>query len=180
LLLQWSEILSKVIFDTIPRTQNWITTDDVDIQKFKQERSERGNRLMTAITSTVREWSGVHIEPHDRDGQEFTLAHPGRVVDIPFIRRVRDILIEEGLAEKHHIHPDSGWASSYIEDEGSVERALWLLRVSYLYHAISMRNRSDSEALVGIDVEQELGELDLSDDLQSVFADFLEQTARSP
>jgi hypothetical protein len=136
---------------------------------------------MTAIQSTVGEWSSVQVESHDMGGQEFTLAgrefghiHPGRVVDIPFARRVRDILIEEGVAEKHHIYPDSGWVSSYIEDEGSVERALWLLRVSYLYHVISTRNRSDSEALAGIDVEQELGELDASDDLRSVFANLLE------
>jgi hypothetical protein len=140
---------------------------------------------MTAILSTVREWSGVQVEPHDRGGQEFTLTgrklghiHPGWVVDIPFARRVRDILIEEGVAEKHHIYPDSGWVSTYIEDDGSVERA-WLLRVSYLYHVISMWNRSDSDTLADIDIEQELGELDASDDLRAVFADLLEQTART-
>ena len=116
---------------------------------------------MTAIPSTVGEWSGVQVEPHDRGGQEFTLAgrefghiHPDRVVDFPFARRVRDILIEEGVAEKHHIYPDSGWVSSYIDGAESIERALWLLRVSYLYHAVSMQNRDSSKDFADIDIEK--------------------------
>jgi hypothetical protein len=139
---------------------------------------------MTNIESTVGEWSGVQVGMHDRGGREFTLAnrelghvHPGRVVDIPFAKRIRDILIEEELAEKHHIYPDSGWVSSYIEGEDSVERALWLLRVSYLYHVIGVQNRDDSKSFTGTDVEQELDELAPNDDLRGVFSDLLERTA---
>lgn len=142
---------------------------------------------MTDITSTVDQWPGVRVEPHDRGGQEFTLAsrelghiHPGRVVDIPFAKRIRDILIEEGRAEKHHIFPDSGWVSSYFGDEDSIERALWLLRVSYLYHVSSVQNREDGENLAGVDVEQEIDELDPSDDLREIFTDLLGQTSQSP
>lgn len=141
---------------------------------------------MTDVTSTVKQWPSVQIKPHDRGGQEFTLAgrelghiHPGRVVDIPFTKRIRDILIEDELAEKHHIYPDSGWVSSYLGDEDSTERTLWLLRVSYLYHIISIQNREDGETLAEIDVEQEINEIDPSDDLRVVFTDLLERTTQS-
>jgi hypothetical protein len=53
------------------------------------------------------------------------------LVDIPFPRRVRDELVASGQAEPHHILPESGWISFYIQKEEDVERAIALFRRSF-------------------------------------------------
>lgn len=132
---------------------------------------------MNSIESTVSAWSGVKVDSHDRGGgREFTLdgreighIHRGKLVDIPFTKRVRDVLIEENRAEKHHVMPDSGWVSYRIQSDEDIEGALWLLRVAYLYHVITMRKREDYSLEDGIDIDAALIELDMSDTLEDVF-----------
>lgn len=133
---------------------------------------------MTPIESIVSDWPGTEVKAHDRGGREFTLdgreighIHRDQVVDIPFAKRVRDILIEEGRAQKHHIFPDSDWVSYQIESDQDIDGALWLLRVAYLYHLITVRKRNgDHTKLEAVDVETVLVELDISDDLKRVFS----------
>lgn len=120
----------------------------------------------------------MEVGSHDRGGgREFTLdgreighIHRGKLVDIPFAKRVRDILIEEERAEKHHVLPDSGWISYRIRADEDVDGALWLLRVAYLYHVVTMRKR-DEEPPVGdaVDIDAALAELDMSDAIDAVF-----------
>lgn len=132
---------------------------------------------MNSIESTVSAWSGVKVDSHDRGGgREFTLdgreighIHRGKLVDIPFTKRVRDVLIEENRAEKHHVMPDSGWVSYRIQSDEDIEGAFWLLRVAYLYHVITMRKREDYSLEDGIDIDAALIELDMSDTLEDVF-----------
>jgi hypothetical protein len=90
------------------------------------------------ISRTVQTWLGVDAQPHRFGGVEFRLGrreighvHGDWLVDIPFPSRVRDELVAAGLAETHHILPDSGWVSFYLHEEGDVERAIDLLRRSY-------------------------------------------------
>lgn len=130
---------------------------------------------MNAIESTVSDWSGIEVEPHRFSAREFTLdgteighLHSGRLLDIPFPKRIRDILIEEGRAEKHHIHPESGWVSYSVDGDEAIEDALWLLRVSYLYHLIGMQQREERSA-EPIDIDTELAELNISSELHDVF-----------
>jgi hypothetical protein len=52
-------------------------------------------------------------------------------VDIPFPKSVRNELITAGLAEPHHILPNSGWISFYMKRDDQVEPAIALLRRSY-------------------------------------------------
>lgn len=132
---------------------------------------------MNPIKSTVSAWSGVDVDSHDRGGgSEFTLdgreighIHRGKLVDIPFTKRVRDVLIEENRAEKHHVMPDSGWISYRIQSDEDIEGALWLLRVSYLYYVITMRKRKEHSLEAGVDIDAALAELDMSDTLEDVF-----------
>jgi hypothetical protein len=52
-------------------------------------------------------------------------------VDIPFPRKVRDEIVSAGLAEPHHILPETGWISFYLREAGDEQRAIDLLERSY-------------------------------------------------
>ncbi len=95
----------------------------------------------------VLEWPGVTAQPHRFGGTEFRLGgreighmHGDWLVDIPFPTRVRDELVAAGLAQPHHILPETGWISFYVRQEGDVERAIALLHRSYEL-ALSQKTR---------------------------------------
>jgi hypothetical protein len=97
---------------------------------------------MGAIDERVRHelltWDGVTPEPHRFGGVAFRLGrrelghlHGDRFADIPFPRRIRDELIEDGLARPHHVLPDSGWVTVPIAGEDDVPRVIALFRRNY-------------------------------------------------
>ena len=57
--------------------------------------------------------------------------HGDHMLDIPFPKKVRDELVAAGMAEPHHLLPDTGWISFYLRESADVERAIALLRRSY-------------------------------------------------
>lgn len=132
---------------------------------------------MNPIEATVSRWPGVAVDSHDRGGgREFTLdgreighVHRGELVDIPFTERVRDILITENRAEKHHVLPDSGWVSYRVQSDEDVEEALWLLRIAYLYRVITSQKREEHSEAETVDIETALAELDMGGALEDVF-----------
>jgi Family of unknown function (DUF5519) len=90
------------------------------------------------IQSAVLVWEGVTAHPHRFGGVEYRLGarelghvHGDHLVDIPFPSRVRDEIVAAGLAEPHHILPDTGWVSLYLRTPADVERAVELLRRSF-------------------------------------------------
>ena len=90
------------------------------------------------IRETVLAWENVTAHPHRFGGVEFRIGrreighvHGDRLVDIPFPTKVRDEIVAAGLAEPHHVLPESGWISFYIEAPDDVEKAIGLLRRSY-------------------------------------------------
>jgi hypothetical protein len=90
------------------------------------------------IAGEVLSWEGVTAAPHRFGGVEFKLGkrelghlHGDRLADLPFPRRVRDELVESGRAKPHHVLPDTGWVSFWIESEDDVSRAVELFRLSY-------------------------------------------------
>lgn len=137
---------------------------------------------MNTIEATVSEWPGIEVAPHRFNAEEFTLGgreighlHDGHLLDIPFAKRIRDILIEEQRAQKHHIYPDSGWVSYRIRSDEDVDEALWLLRISYLYQLIALRKREGDHSELNA-VEQELATAEVSDELRAIFEDILPET----
>src|SRR5258708_33623003 len=83
-------------------------------------------------------WVGVTAQPHRFGGTEYRLGgreighiHGDHLLDIPFPKSVRNELVAAGLAEPHHILPNSGWISFYIKRIDQVESAIALLRRSY-------------------------------------------------
>ena len=90
------------------------------------------------ITQTLTSWEGVSTALHRFGGVEYRLGsrEPGHIhgdylVDIPFPTKVRDEIVNAGLAEPHHILPETGWISFYLREENDVQKVLALLRRSY-------------------------------------------------
>ncbi len=95
------------------------------------------------IESEVSTWPRVSVHAHRFGGKEFRFRsaeighiHADGLVDIPFPRAIRDVLLKEGQAERHHWVPNSGWTSFRVRSEDDVKHALWLMRISYLRYAL--------------------------------------------
>ena len=96
------------------------------------------NTASQRIRDTLLSWDGVEAAPHRFGGLEFRIGHReighmhgDWLVDIPFPTRVRDELVSAGLAEPHHILPDTGWISFHLRQEADVQAAIDLFRRSY-------------------------------------------------
>ena len=81
---------------------------------------------------------GGPVSPHRFGGTEFRFGrrelghvHGDYQVDIAFPMAVRDRLVGEGRAEPHHILPKSGWITFRFREEGDVDSAVELFRLSY-------------------------------------------------
>ena len=92
----------------------------------------------TAIEKAVTAWNGVTAPQHRFGGIEFRLGkrelghiHEDSLVDIPFPMSIRSRLIAEGVVQKHHVLPDSGWISFFVRTEEDIEKAIGLFRISY-------------------------------------------------
>jgi hypothetical protein len=92
----------------------------------------------SVLDSVLGTWPGVSSHPHRFGGREYRFGrreighvHGDYLVDIPFPKRVRDEVIALGLAQMHHVLPDSGWVSVPLYSEQDLERAISLLRRSY-------------------------------------------------
>jgi hypothetical protein len=83
------------------------------------------------ISREVGSWEGVTVHPHRFGGVEFRLGRRelGHLhdtwADLPFTRRIREMLVETGRAEPHRFGVE-GWVSRDLDDE-----AVELFRLSY-------------------------------------------------
>jgi Luciferase len=90
------------------------------------------------IEDEVGTWPGVTVHEHRFGGIEFRLdrrqlghLHGGRWADLPFQRRIRDMLVETGRAQPHHVLPETGWVSRQIRNEDDVRKVIELFRLAY-------------------------------------------------
>jgi hypothetical protein len=97
-----------------------------------------GESIALLIERAVAAWPGVTVEPHRFGGVEFRVGrreighlHGDRLADLPFPIAVRDGLIQEGKAARHHIQPESGWVSVYIRSKDDVPAVIELFRLNY-------------------------------------------------
>jgi hypothetical protein len=123
-------------------------------------------------------WANVSVHPHRFGGTEFRVGsaevghvHTGGVVDIPFPRSVRNLLLAEGLAEEHRWVPNSGWITFRVRSDEDLRHALWLMRLSYVRYAL--KTASDPRGLL----KQESEKLHLSPQLKSLLEPFVPRTA---
>ncbi len=90
------------------------------------------------IQAELLTWPHVEAHPHRFGGTEYRIGkrelghiHGDHLVDIPFPTKVRDEIVAAGLAEPHHILPNSGWVSLYLREAADVDRAVALFRRSF-------------------------------------------------
>ena len=135
------------------------------------------------VVETVSEWPELSVGPHRFNAVEFLLEEyevghihrDGGTLDINFPRRMRDALVEEGRTGDHHFVPDSGWTTYRVRSHDDVEGGVWLLRVSYLYRALTRRRKPVGQAILAeIDVAAELDELGVSDRVRAIFENVVE------
>jgi hypothetical protein len=79
-------------------------------------------------------WNGVEIGHVHWDGD----------LDILFTKKIRDVLVENGIVQIHKWVPDSGWTTFAVNDEQALETAKNLLLLSY-YQKRKRKSESDDE-----------------------------------
>jgi hypothetical protein len=101
------------------------------------------------IHEAMMNCEGVTAAPHRFGGTEYKLGkreighiHGNYLADIPFPKKVRNEIIEKKEALPHHILPDSGWISVYINNDEDVDKAIKLLLRSYHLAAEQMKIRN--------------------------------------
>ncbi len=134
-------------------------------------------KYLKMLEEEASAWPSISVHTHRFGGREFRFGsaevghmHYGGVVDIPFPRSVRDLLLAEGLAEEHRWVPNSGWITCHAHSEEDLKRALWLMRLSYLRYAL--KTATDPRKLF----ERESEELHLSTQFRSLFEPFVPKT----
>jgi len=92
---------------------------------------------MSAIEAALRQWPGIQFGVHRFggmafafDGKESSHLHGNGLLDCFVGKTNRDALVRAGRASPHHVFPESGWISFWIEDENDVEPALELIRLA--------------------------------------------------
>ena len=90
------------------------------------------------IAREVGSWEGVTVHEHRYGGIEFRLGrrelghlHGLRWADIRFKKIVRDMLVETGRAQPHHVLPHTGWVSKQMRSDADVREVIELFRLSY-------------------------------------------------
>jgi hypothetical protein len=130
--------------------------------------------LAKRLEAEVARWPHVSVVPHQFAAREFRFqkAEIGHIhfwgdVDIPFTRAIRDVLVAEGLAQRHRWVPESGWTTFHMNDEADLSRAIWLMRLSYLRY--TLKGGSTSFELF----QEEAAQMHLDDRLSALLAQFL-------
>lgn len=90
------------------------------------------------IRKAIESWPGVSVVPHRFGGLEFRLGqrelghlHGDRLADIPFPVKIRQELVAQGRARRHHVLPESGWVSRTIHRDEDIDEVIELFRLAY-------------------------------------------------
>jgi hypothetical protein len=138
---------------------------------------EEVERTVERLIDEVSEWPHVTAGEPRFGGVEFLLGgreighvHAWGMLDIAYLRRLRDVLIEEDHTGIHHLLTESGWTTYYIQSADDYNHAQWLLGLSSLYHVQNLKKTpAGAEELADVDVEGQIAELGLSETVRSAF-----------
>jgi hypothetical protein len=106
--------------------------------------------ISARIEREVGSWEGVTTHAHRFGGTSFRLGghelghlHGERWADVAFHKRIRDMLVETGRAQPHHVLPHTGWVSKQIRNEDDVREVIELFRLSYERALVAERIKSE-------------------------------------
>jgi Luciferase len=90
------------------------------------------------IRDAVSSWPGVVATSHRFGGTEYRYGkkemghvHGDRLADLPVPRKIHDELIASGRAQPHHVLPDTGWISVWIEGPQDAAQVIEIFRMQY-------------------------------------------------
>ncbi|WP_047866606.1 luciferase domain-containing protein [Rubrobacter aplysinae] len=90
------------------------------------------------VEQEVADWPGVSTGETSRGGRALTYGkvelghlHGNSFADLPFPKKVRDELIEQGRASVHPPLPESGWVRHRLDGPGDVGAVIELFRMNY-------------------------------------------------
>ena len=108
------------------------------------------NIIIDRISKEIISWPYVTAEPHRFGGIEFRVnnremghIHGERVADIAFSMNLRNELVNSGRVKPHHVLPQSGWVSYYINKEDDITAVIELFRLRY--QQLKPRSKSKQE-----------------------------------
>ena len=95
--------------------------------------------ILEKVKREILSWPDVTSEQHNFGGIEFRInkremghLHGDRLADLPFPMKTRDDLVNSGRASPHHVMPQSGWVSYWIEKgEEDLDAIIGLFRLRY-------------------------------------------------
>src|SRR5438876_10709318 len=104
------------------------------------------------IRESVGSWPGVSAVPHRFGGTEYMYGkkemghvHGDRLADLPVPRRLHDDLIAAGRAQRHHILPETGLISVWIESPDDIAGVTEPVRMhDERYHKTPTHTRGES------------------------------------
>jgi hypothetical protein len=106
--------------------------------------------ISARIEQEVGAWDGVTTHPHRFGGLSFRLGkrelghlHGERWADLAFHKRIRDMLVETGRAQPHHVLPHTNWVSKQIRNEDDVREVIELFRLGYERALVAERIKSE-------------------------------------
>src|SRR6476469_705422 len=90
------------------------------------------------IRKEVLIWEVVSEKPNRFGGIELNYKkkelghlHGDTLADLPFPKLKRDELVNQGLAQPHHVLPESGWISYHIKSEEDLPIVIEFFRMQY-------------------------------------------------
>lgn len=96
------------------------------------------SEISDKVQKELLSWPGVTLHDHRFGGIEFQVngremghMHGDRLADLPFPRDVGKKLIAEGKALPHHVLPQSGWISYYINGIEDIPGTIELFQMQY-------------------------------------------------
>ncbi|MBD0380488.1 luciferase domain-containing protein [Paenibacillus sedimenti] len=94
--------------------------------------------MKEVIIDQLLSWPEVTHQPHRFGGIEFCYRgkeighlHGEHLLDLLLPKSVRDQLVASGRTKPHHMYPDSGWVSIYLNSHQDVSNAIEILRNKY-------------------------------------------------
>jgi hypothetical protein len=95
--------------------------------------------VIEKIKKEILSWPYVTAEPHRFGGIEFRInkremghVHGDRLADLPFPMNIRNELVKSGRASPHHVLPNSGWVSYWIDKgEEDIPAVIELFKMRY-------------------------------------------------
>jgi hypothetical protein len=109
--------------------------------------------IAARIVGEVGSWEGVTTHDHRFGGIEFRVGrrdlghlHGERWADVRFHQGIRDMLVETGRAQPHHVLPHTGWVSKQIRSEDDADEVVELFRLAWERARVAERVSGSEEA----------------------------------